>query len=468
MAESENKYGVKRSLSFRGKGESGQPVIREHKKVYRISRIKKENTVYAGRTGVSDKSKTDNPEKENPKKTASDNIRKNKSKTNYAVPVSNTSHSENSPAVTQENKQQENGISPDIAERMKRAAFLEKLNGEKIKLNTVLAGYAAVCGDKYSDFGGETVSETPKENPLKKDMKSVLEKAVIPIPEAEKVISPEMAKRLKRAAFIEQKNAEAIRLSRVTAIREEQQEHYEEPDSRKEDETICVTVEQGGEEENQNISEHSETVSNTVDVQTYRREQAYHGYYEKKRSNRSEETGLEKTSKDFQTVSELAKGNAAPIAENAVRDILSDSTNFAVDIVSTVGGSVKNSDSAGSAVMDISAALAAIEAKKLVKNLAETDVKKSERAKDRAANSSNRYGIDKYDEVTKKESPYKSAERTMAEKFADEPKGKVRAGSSHKMREEKKEYSKKQKSKQIRQKRKEIFIRDNPTVIGKL
>lgn len=351
-------------------------------------------------------------------------------------------HSENKP----ENAVSEHiGNSPKTAQRMKRAAFLNQQNKANIKINTARADFSEtahsheITEDKNSvpvSFANDSGEKKPYEH------KYVSQASDSIIPEQKKAITPEMALRMKRAAFIEQKNNEAIRLNRAAVVKDEDIPQADEKSGQPE---IVPDVpvehlkdEQGKAYENEYLgnSEHAVFDTFDADVRAYKAKKAYSGYIEKQ------------------------KGNAL---ENIVGGAVGENTQNVISGVSRVGKAAARSDSVSGSVLDVSSALAAVEAKKLVKKLAETDLKKEKRAEERMRNHGNRFGIDKYDEVTGKNEKSKNR-KTDADRKSEAPdkkQGGSKVGNSHKLQQEKQEYGKKQRAKEVRGKQKEIFIKEN-------
>ncbi len=111
------------------------------------------------------------------------------------------------------------GISPEVAQRMQRAAYINQMNNEKISQN--IASANTVLDDKnVSTPIVENVERKVAQNCEKKDNSSVAEKRS-EISEHKSSISPEMAQRMKRAAFLAQQNKEAIQLNRAAVVNDE-------------------------------------------------------------------------------------------------------------------------------------------------------------------------------------------------------------------------------------------------------
>ena len=140
----------------------------------------------------------------------------------------------------------EKAITPEIAQRMKRAAFLDQQNKANIKVNTARTDFSEA---KRSPENTEEKNSVPvisaNDSGEKKpyEHKYVSQTADSIIPEQKKAITPEMALRMKRAAFIAQKNEEAIRLNRASVVSEEENRDvvsYENDDYSEEIENVPV------------------------------------------------------------------------------------------------------------------------------------------------------------------------------------------------------------------------------------
>lgn len=338
------------------------------------------------------------------------------------------------------------GITLETAQRMKRAAFLDQQNKANIKINTARADFSESERSSENASDKNTVSASNESGEKKPyEHKYVSQTSDSVISEQKKAISPEMALRMKRAAFIEQKNNEAIRLNRVSVVKDEDIPQADEKSGQSE--TVPdvpaehLKDEQGKAYENEYLgnSEHAVFDTFDADIRAYKAQKAYSGYIEKQ------------------------KGNAL---ENIVGGAVGESMQNVISGVSRVGQAAARSDSVSGSVLDVSSALAAVEAKKLVKKLAETDLKKEKRAEERMRNHGNRFGIDKYDEVTGKNEKSKNR-KTDADRKSEAPdqkQGGSKVGNSHKLQQEKQEYGKKQRAKEVKGKQKEIFIKENKKI----
>lgn len=292
--------------------------------------------------------------------------------------------------------------------------------------------------------------------------------------ESERTISSEMVLRMKRAEFLAQQNEEALRLNRVTVIdcgenkdaangeqaeypKEEQDVPPEHLDEKRDD--IPQSSYLGN-------SEHAVFDTYNDDVRAYKAQKAY-GKYIQKQKGKARNSGVDRLAETAQTIGEISHGEVGKvIADVVVGSAAGEGIHGAINSIENVGKAVSSSDSVGGTVLDVSAALAAVEAKKLVKKLAETDIKKKHRVDERMRNHGNRFGIEKYDEVTgKNEKSSKSQkESDRHSETADKKQGSSKVGSSNKLGEEKQEYAKVQRAKEVRGRQKEIFINENKKI----
>lgn len=428
----------------------------KHKKYRVVSVQKMERADIHGHIGKNPKKSESTPQ--TPKR--SETMRKmlygtnrnnhsNRDRKNEGKTSENTEHSgifansENSVSVSKT-------ITPEIAERMKRAAYLDRLNKDKIK---TFATRSDISPDIDVSDNAENHSHDKMSVPHSEYEKKYLsETADSVIPKAKKAITPEMAERMKRAAFIEQKNAEAIRLNRATVVAETEDvplEHLEQTEKNIAD----VPVEHLEETEEKSptstyLGNSDKAVFDTYngEVRAYRAKKAY---------------------------GEFAKKQKGSIVPNVGGSAVSAETQKAISNVQNVSQTLQSSDSAGSAVLDVSVTLAAVEAKKMVKKLAETDLKKKKRVDERMENHGNRFGIgsNHKDKVEKdKDEKFKNTnDKSCRSNEADgEKQGSSKVGNSHKLREEKQEYAKEQKSKKIRNRRKDIFFKENKKIEGSI
>lgn len=362
----------------------------------------------------------------------------------------------------------EKTISPEMAQRMKMAAYLQEQNSEKIKMNTANAAYSDRSNYSKKGISAENREHKPYEN------KYVSQTSDSTISEQEKVISPEMALRMKRAEFLAQKNEEALRLNRVTVIDSEEKQdsaHSEQSEYSKEEQDVPLEhLENEQEKTSENPylgnSEHAVFDTYNDDVRAYKAQKAYVKFIQKQKSN-ARNSGIDRLAETVQTVGDISRGDVGKVVGDAViGSVAGESVQNAVSGIETVGQAASGSDSVGGIVLDVSAALAAVEAKKLVKKLAETDIKKKHRVDERMRNHGNRFGIDKYDEVTGKNEKTNKSQKD-ADRYSEAPdkkQGSSKVGSGNKLQQEKQEYAKVQRAKEVRGRQKEIFIKENKKI----
>ena len=482
----ENQQGEKHSLSSFEKKRGAKIAFnyaqaRTNKK-YRVVNVQKEHRDISPTGKIIHGEKSVNvPENENTAKPVKNTAgrtftngqtanRKTENRTSDAVQKSESS-------ITQPEK----AITPEIAQRMKRAAFLDQQNKANIKVNTARTDFSEA---KRSPENTEEKNSVPvisaNDSGEKKpyEHKYISQTADSIIPEQKKAITPEMALRMKRAAFIAQKNEEAIRLNRASVVSEEENRDvvsYENDDYSEETENVPVEHLDEEQEETQGSSylgnsEHAVFDTYNNDVRAYRAKNAY-GDYVKKQKRNAKESGIDRLAGTAQTVGEISRGEVGKMMTDAVvGNLAGEEAQNVINGIETVGQAVSGSDSVGSTVLDVSSTLAAIEAKKMVKKLAETDIKKKKRAEERMKNHGNRFGIDKYDEVTGKNEKSKDTKKN-ADRHSEAPdkkQGSNKVGSSHKLQQEKQEYAKTQRAKEIRGKQKEIFIKENRKISNTL
>lgn len=414
-------------------------------KKYRVVNVQKENRDISPTSKINHGDNSVNfPEKGNTAKPLK-NMASRAFASGQAAKLRNKSHTPDNAQKPESAVSEHTGISPETAQRMKRAAFLDKQNKANIKINTARADFSESVRSPESSSDKNTVpvssaNESGEKKPYEHKYVSQTSDSIIP--EQKKAITPEMALRMKRAAFIEQKNNEAIRLNRAAVVKDEDipqaDEKSGQPETVPDVPVEHLKDEQGKAYENEYLgnSEHAVFDTFDADVRAYKAQKAYSGYIEKQ------------------------KGNAL---ESIVGGAVGESTQNVIGGVSRVGQAVSRSDSVSGSVLDVSSALAAVEAKKLVKKLAETDLKKERRAEERMRNHGNRFGIDKYDEVTGKneKSKNRKADADRNSEAPDQKQGGSKVGNSHKLQQEKQEYGKKQRAKEVRGKQKEVFIKEN-------
>lgn len=413
------------------------------KKKYRVVNVQKENRDISptGKINHGDNS-VNVHEKENTAKPLK-NMAGRAFASGQAANLRNKSHTPDNAQKLESAVSEHIGITPETAQRMKRAAFLDQQNKANIKINTARADFSESERSPDNTSDKNTVSASNESGDKKPyEHKYVSQPAESSIGEMKKTITPEMTLRMKRAAFIEQKNNEAIRLNRAAVVKDEDISQADEKSGQSETvpdvpvEHLKDSRENAYENEYLGNYEHAVFDTFDADVRAYKAQKAYSGYIEKQKEN---------------------------ALKNIVGGAVGESTQNVISSVSKVGQAVSRSDSVSGSVLDVSSALAAVEAKKLVKKLAETDLKKERRAEERMRNHGNRFGIDKYDEVTGKneKSKNRKADADRTTEAPDKKQGGSKVGNSHKLQQEKQEYGKKQRAKEVRGKQKEIFIKEN-------
>lgn len=415
------------------------------KKKYRVVNVQKENRDISPTGKINHGERSVNISEKNAAKPVK-NMAGRAFASGQATNLRNKSHTPDNAQKPENAVSEHIGISPETAQRMKRAAFLDQQNKANIKINTARADFSESERSPENTSDKNTVSASNDSGDKKPyEHKYVSQTSDSFIPEQKKAISPEMALRMKRAAFIEQKNNEAIRLNRAAVVKDEDIPQADEKDGQSE--TVPdvpvehLKDEQGKAYENEYLgnSEHAVFDTFDADVRAYKAQNAYGKYIGKQRGK---------------ALDNIVGGVGGESAKNVISD------------VSKVGQAVSRSDSVSGSVLDVSSALAAVEAKKLVKKLAETDLKKERRAEERMRNHGNRFGIDKYDEVTGKneKSKNRKADADRKSEAPDKKQGGSKVGNSHKLQQEKQEYGKKQRAKEVKGKQKEIFIKENKKI----
>lgn len=189
-------------------------------------------------------------------------------------------------------------------------------------------------------------------------------------------ISPEMAQRMKRAAFLAQQNKEAIRINTAAVIPTDDfhnTERIEKSEGKPE-----IVAEKSDEKEERSFESRFTGNSEHVDFNRYdnaRHEYAVNQanakyqmgqkYKQQSRENIRHRDVLEKISSAATITGQLGRGEVGKVAADIViRNEFS--SNGAVDAVKSIGNAVSGSSSVSSAVPDIATTLAAVEAKKMV------------------------------------------------------------------------------------------------------
>lgn len=206
--------------------------------------------------------------------------------------------------------------------------------------------------------------------------------------EDKSTISPEMAERMKRAAFLAQQNKEAIAINTVALVSDEAAEIGNEIVDEKRD-----PIPENSKEYKENTFESKFTGnSDSVDFSRhdavrhdYAVNQAYGRYTDNNRRKQQEQYNrecrnvLDEVSSAAAITGQLAKGEVGKVvADTVIKSALSD--NGMLNSVQTIGNSVSSASSVGSAVPDVAATLAAVEAKKMVAKILKGESSEKDRA----------------------------------------------------------------------------------------
>ncbi len=262
-------------------------------------------------------------------------------------------------------------IPSEAAQRMQRAEYIRQMNNESISRNISSAKY----------FSEEETVSTENAKSVEMNLCSDCEKKgnTIPlekrseIPEHQNDISPETALRMKRAAFLAQQNKEAIMLNTATVISDET-----ETEKTSEIPADVFSENKENKPENREPSFESRFTGNSENISVGEKSDERHSFavnqaYEKHRENvrRKQHENAEKSSvldnisQTADIAGKLAHGEVGKVAADiVVRNALSE--NGLRDTAQTIGNAVSGSASVESAVPDVSATLAAVEAKKFV------------------------------------------------------------------------------------------------------
>lgn len=189
-------------------------------------------------------------------------------------------------------------------------------------------------------------------------------------------ISPEMAQRMKRAAFLAQQNKEAISINTAAVITDDDSnnsESFEKSEKKPE-----IVAEKSDEKEKQSFESRFTGNSEHADFSRYdnaRHEYAVNQdnakyqtgqrYKQQSRENESHRDVHDEISFAAAITGQLGRGEVGKVAADIiVRNEFS--SNGAVDAVKSIGNAVSGSSSVSSAIPDVATTLAAVEAKKFV------------------------------------------------------------------------------------------------------
>lgn len=319
-------------------------------------------------------------------------------------------------------------ISPEIAQRMQRAAYIQQMNNEKISQNISSAEY--IGAEESVSTKSEKTVESVTEAVQKKSNNIASEKgnsAKSEISEHKSSISPEMAQRMKRAAFLAQQNKEAIQLNRASVVNDEAEAFHDSSENSSKNTAADIPKRTDNSERKLFDSRFLSLKSDDPDEMTaseklkFKVNIAKAEFIEKFKdsinTNRRNDLGVQyleehrKEGYKYDTVSEAVNDGAAfNVTPDQIRELdggghtlmdkalqINDYSVYNPDNPEyhkgkapvdgdyigkavQIGKTVQNSSSVGSAVTDVATTLAAVEAKKLVAKI----MKGENAAKDRA------------------------------------------------------------------------------------
>ena len=270
------------------------------------------------------------------------------------------------------------GISPEVAQRMQRAAFIQQMNKEKISQNVATADSVSYM-DNVSTFKAENVESNLISNESKFEPDNISDKSIqSAVDDYKSGITPEMAQRMKRAAFLAQQNKEAISINTAIVIPVDTDDFHNTERVEKAEEKPKIVSEKSDETEEQSFESRFTGNSEHADFSRYdnaRHEyavnqanakyQAGQRYKQQAKENIRHRDELDEISSAATITGQLGRGEVGKVAADIViRNEFS--SNGAVDAVKSIGNAVSGSSSISSAVPDVATTLAAVEAKKLV------------------------------------------------------------------------------------------------------
>lgn len=268
------------------------------------------------------------------------------------------------------------GISPEVAQRMQRAAFIQQMNNEKISQNVETAEPATyeddVSTQKAENVESNLISSVSKSEPEKisdKPIKSTVD-------DHKNCITPEMAQRMKRAAFLAQQNKEAIRINTATVIptddfhnteriekSEEKPEIVSEKSDKKEEQSFESRF--TGNSEHADFNRYDNARHEYAVNQANSRYQTGQRYKQQAKENIRHRDVLDEISSAATITGQLGRGEVGKVAADiVVKNAFSE--NELRDTAQTIGNAVSGSSSVSSAIPDVATTLAAVEAKKFV------------------------------------------------------------------------------------------------------
>lgn len=191
-------------------------------------------------------------------------------------------------------------------------------------------------------------------------------------------ISPEMAQRMKRAAFLAQQNKEAISINTATVIPVDTDDFHNTEMVEKTEEKPKIVFEKSDEKEKQSFESRFTGNSEHADFSRYdnarheyavnqanARYQTGQRYKQQSRENIRHRDVLEEISSAATIIGQLGRGEVGKAAADIiVKNAFSE--NGLRDTAQTIGNAVSGSSSVSSAIPDVATTLAAVEAKKFV------------------------------------------------------------------------------------------------------
>lgn len=280
-------------------------------------------------------------------------------------------------------------ISPEMAQRMQRAAYIQQMNNEKISQNVATADSAP-----YEDNVSTSKSENVESNLISSASKPEPEKiadtpAKSAVDDYKSGITPETAQRMKRAAFLAQQNKEAISINTATVIPDDDFHNTERLE--KSEEKTEIVAEKSDEKEEQSFESRFTGNSEHADFSRYdnaRHEyavnqanakyQAGQKYKQQSRENIRHRDVLDEISSAATITGQLGRGEVGKVAADiVVKNAFSE--NGLYDTAQTIGNAVSGSSSVSSAISDVATTLAAVEAKKFVAKIMKGESSENDR-----------------------------------------------------------------------------------------
>lgn len=362
-------------------------------------------------------------------------------------------------------------ISSEAAQRMQRAEYIRQMNNKSISRNISSAKYFSE--EHVSTENAKSVEMNFGSECEKKDNTIPLEKQS-EIPEHQNSISPETALRMKRAAFLAQQNKEAIMLNTATVISDESETEKmseipddnfsENKENKAENRVHSFESRFTGISENISVSEKSDERHSFAVNKAY--EKHRENLRRKQHENAEKRSVLDNISQTADIAGKLAHGEVGRVAADIIiRNEFGESG--AVNAVKSMENSVGGSSSVCSAVPDVAATLATVEAKKFVAKImkGESSEKDKRFVEEHKAN-----GRTKYVDTEKKR--HRVEHRISDnEEFSDNMSREERRNFLHNKRvsEKQKSFYADRMQTERKNKQKEMFLefnRDNPELVS--